>query len=162
MMSPEIDEDRESAYALLRRGQELLAGRHHAQAAVVLERALRLEPRKGSIVEALARACYGSGQDIMAVVYFEQLLRIDPSNAYGHLMLGLSLKRLAMYEEARAHLRLAAVMDPQNELCRRVLDVLEHWLAPLDQERAAKGWQPDGVVSTIGLGGDDENEDRPF
>jgi tetratricopeptide (TPR) repeat protein len=161
-MSPEMDEDRESAYALLRRGQELLAGRHHAQASVVLERALRLEPNKGSIVEALARACYGSHQNTMAVVYFEHLLRIDPSNVYGHLMLGLSLERVALYEQARAHLRLAAVMDPQNEDCTQALDRLEHGLAALARERGAKGRQPDETVSPIGPGGDDENEDRPF
>ena len=43
----------ETAYDLLQRGQALLEGRHHAQAAIVLERADRLEPRKGSILEAL-------------------------------------------------------------------------------------------------------------
>jgi tetratricopeptide (TPR) repeat protein len=158
-----MDEDRESAYALLRRGQELLAGRHHAQAAVVLERALRLEPHKGSIVEALARACYRSRQNTKAAVYFEHLLRIDPSSAYGHLGLGLCLKRMALYDQARAHLRLAAVMDPQNEYCQLVLGRLERYMAPLDQERAAKGRQPDSFVPTMGLGGDDdENEVRPF
>ena len=36
------DDDPESAYDLLQRGQALLRGRHHAQAAVVLERASRL------------------------------------------------------------------------------------------------------------------------
>ena len=34
----------ESAYELLQRGQALLDGRHHAQAAIVLERADRAEP----------------------------------------------------------------------------------------------------------------------
>ncbi len=49
-------------YELLQRGQALLEGRHHAQAAIVLERADRLEPGKGSILEALGRAYYNSGQ----------------------------------------------------------------------------------------------------
>src|SRR4029077_13614341 len=43
----------ETAYELLQRGTALLDGRHHAQAAIVLERADRLEPGKGSILEAL-------------------------------------------------------------------------------------------------------------
>jgi uncharacterized protein HemY len=54
--------ERETAYELLQRGQSLLASRHHAQAAIVLERADRLEPRKASILEALGRAYFNSGQ----------------------------------------------------------------------------------------------------
>ena len=54
--------ERETAYGLLQRGQSLMRRRHNAQAVVVLQRAARLEPGKGSIVEALGRACYNSGQ----------------------------------------------------------------------------------------------------
>ena len=124
-MSPVEDDDRESAYALLQRGKELLSRGHHAQAAVVLERAFHLEPRKGSIVEALARAFYGSGDHLMASGAFETLLEIDPSNDYGHFGLGLSLERLGLFDDARAHLRLAAAMDPGNEDYRRALARLE-------------------------------------
>ena len=70
---------RESAYGLLQRGQELIRGRHHAQAATVLARAARLEPRKGSILEALGRAYYNSGQHGRAAETFELLLDVDPS-----------------------------------------------------------------------------------
>src|SRR6185295_20321175 len=60
---PEIPEaERESAYALLQRGQALIRSRHHAQAAIVLERAARVEPGKGSILEPLGRAYHHSGQ----------------------------------------------------------------------------------------------------
>ena len=52
----------ESAYELLQRGRGLLERRHNAQAAVVLERAARLEPGKASILEALGRAYFNSGQ----------------------------------------------------------------------------------------------------
>ena len=54
--------DRESAYELLQRGHDLLKKRHYAAAAIVLERAARQEPGKGSILEALGRALYNSGQ----------------------------------------------------------------------------------------------------
>src|SRR5262249_58897555 len=50
---PDPADDHESAYELLQRGHDLMNRRHHAQAAVVLERAARLEPGKGSILEAL-------------------------------------------------------------------------------------------------------------
>jgi thioredoxin-like negative regulator of GroEL len=50
--------ERETAYGLLQRGRALMTRRHNAQAAVLLERAAKLEPGKGSIVEALARAAF--------------------------------------------------------------------------------------------------------
>lgn len=113
--------DRETAYGLLLRGQALLKKRHHAQAAVVLERAARLEPRKGSIVEALGRAYYNSGQHQRAAEAFAELLEIDPSAAYGHYGLGQSLKQLGRCGEARTHLRLSIALAPDSALYRAAL-----------------------------------------
>jgi len=107
-------EDRESAYELLQRGQALLTERHHAQAAIVLERAAALEPRKGSILEPLGRAYYNSGQHARSREIFELLLDVDPSNGYGHYALGQSLKQLGHVDQARTHLRLATALDPAN------------------------------------------------
>jgi tetratricopeptide (TPR) repeat protein len=115
------DEGRESAYELLQRGTALMRGRHHAQAAVVLERADRIEPGKGSIVEALARAYYNSGQHERAEQAFRRLLEIDPSAAYGHFGLGQSLKQLGRRDEARTHLRLAVALAPGSNLYRAAL-----------------------------------------
>jgi Flp pilus assembly protein TadD len=104
--------DHESAYELLQRGMALLHRRHHAQAAVVLERAARLEPGKGSILEALGRAYFNSGQPAEARETFEALLDVEPASHYGHFALGQSLKRLGRVREARTHLRLAVALDP--------------------------------------------------
>ena len=92
------EEDRESAYALLQRGQALIRSRHHAQAAVVLERAARLEPGRGSILEPLGRAYHHSGQYERARETFESLLELDPSGHWAHFALALadpSLRSLA-------------------------------------------------------------------
>jgi Flp pilus assembly protein TadD len=113
--------ERDSAYGLLQRGQALLKRRHHAQAAVVLERAAKLEPGKGSIVEALGRAYYNSGQHERAVTAFEELLEIDPSAAYGHYGLGQALKQIGRRDEARTHLRLAVALAPDSALYRAAL-----------------------------------------
>ena len=113
--------ERETAYGLLRRGQQMLRRRHHAQAAVLLERAARLEPGKGSIVEALGRAYYNSGQHSLAAEAFASLLEIDPSAAYGHFGLGQSLKQLGRRTEARTHLRLAVALAPDSRLYRDAL-----------------------------------------
>jgi len=113
--------ERETAYGLLQRGQALLHRRHHAQAAILLERAAKLEPGKGSIIEALGRAYYNSGQHRRAAETFEELLEIDPSAAYGHFGLGQSLKQLGRREEARTHLRLAVALSPDSKLYRDAL-----------------------------------------
>lgn len=113
---PPDPDDRESAYELLRRGQALAAKRHFAQAAIVLGRAARLEPHKGSILEALGRALYNSGQHERARETFERLLEIDPSSDYGHYALGQSLKQLGRRREARTHLRIAVALAPSSRL----------------------------------------------
>ena len=118
------DTEHESAYALLQRGQALMRSRHHAQAAIVLERAARAEPGKGSILEALGRAFYNSGQHERSRETFEQLLEIDPSAHYAHYALGQSLKQLRRQREARTHLRLAVALNPGSRLYRAALDRL--------------------------------------
>ena len=109
-------EDRDSPYGLLRRGQGLMRGRHFAQAAIVLERAARMEPSKGSILEALGRASYNAGDHPRAAEVFAELLDVDPSAHYGHYALGQSLKQVGRTEEARTHLRIAVALAPGSRL----------------------------------------------
>ena len=114
-------DEQESAYDLLQRGQGLLQRRHNAQAAIVLERAARLEPGKASILEALGRAYFNSGQADRSRETFEALLEIDPSAHYAHFALGQSLKRLGRPREAWTHLRLAVALAPSSNLYRSAL-----------------------------------------
>jgi tetratricopeptide (TPR) repeat protein len=122
--SADSEADHESAYSLLQRGQELMRRRHHAQAAIVLARAARAEPGKGSILEALGRAYYNSGQHDLSRETFEALLEVDPSAHYAHYALGQSLKQLGRVKEARTHLRLAVALAPASPLYRGALDRL--------------------------------------
>ena len=121
----EPETERESAYVLLQRGQELLRSRHHAQAAVVLERAARAEPGKGSILEPLGRAYHHSGQFERARDTFEQLLEVDPSAHWAHFALAATLRKLGRAPEARTHLRLAVALCPTSQLYRRALARVE-------------------------------------
>jgi tetratricopeptide (TPR) repeat protein len=116
--------DHESAYALLQRGTELMRMRHHAQAAIVLERAARLEPGKGSILEALGRAYYNSGQHERSRETFELMLEVDPSAHYAHYALGQSYKQLGRAREARKHLKLAVALAPASPLYQGALQRL--------------------------------------
>ena len=118
---PASPDEHESAYDLLQRGEELLRRRHHAQAAIVLERANRLEPHRQSILEALGRAYYNSGQHQRSRRTFSELLELDPSAHYAHYALGQSLKRLGRPGEARTHLKLAVALSPQTPLYRQAL-----------------------------------------
>jgi len=111
-------DDRETPYALLQRGRELMRGRHFAQAAIVLERAARLEPGRGSILEALGRASYNAGDHARAAEVFTDLLAVDPSAHYGHYALGRTLIRAGRVPEGQTHLRLAAALAPDNPLYR--------------------------------------------
>jgi Flp pilus assembly protein TadD len=113
--------ERESAYGLLQRGQALIKSRHHAQAAVVLERAAVVEPGKGSILEPLGRAYHHSGQYERARETFEALLEVDPSAHWAHFALATTLRKLSRDAEARTHLRLAVALCPTSELYRRAL-----------------------------------------
>jgi len=90
----------------------------------VLERAARLEPGKGSILEALGRAYYNSGQHGRSAETFGALLEIDPSAHYAHYALGQSLKQLGDVSRARTHLRLAVALSPTTRLYRNALDRL--------------------------------------
>lgn len=121
----EADAERESAYTLLQRGQALIASRHHAQAAIVLERAARDEPGKGSILEPLGRAYHHSGQFELARTTFEALLEVDPSHHWAHFALATTLRKLDRAPEARTHLRLAVALCPTSDLYRRALARME-------------------------------------
>lgn len=106
----------ETAYELLQRGKELLESRDPAQAAVVLERAKKLEPEKGSIREALARAYYDYGQYELAQAEFERAMEIDPTNHYAYFGLALCLRHLGDKIGALKHLKLAVAMEPGSEI----------------------------------------------
>jgi tetratricopeptide (TPR) repeat protein len=117
--------DRESAYELLQRGEALSRRRHHAQAAIVLERAARIEPGKGSILEPLGRAYHHSGQFERARETFEALLEVDPSSHWAHFALAESLRKLGRLAEAKTHLKLAIALSPETQLYHQAMTRLD-------------------------------------
>ncbi|MDQ1498212.1 MAG: hypothetical protein QOI86_1552 [Actinomycetota bacterium] len=103
------------AYARFVEGSRLLdSGNSHA-AVVALERARDLEPDKGSIREALARAYFRSKRVEAARTEFEKVLELDPVNDYAHFGLGLCLLRSGDRAGARGHLKIATIMRPDEE-----------------------------------------------
>lgn len=92
----------------------LLEDGNPAQAAVVLERARAIEPRKGSILEALGRAYYSSGRYREAASRFEEALDVDPANDYAHYCLGLCYLKTGNKVEAGGHFKMAWFLRPHE------------------------------------------------
>jgi len=115
-------DDRESAYDLFQRGSRMLAEHHPGAAAVLLERALVLEPGKASILEALGRAYYNQGDHAAAAERFAVMVAADPLAHYAHFGLGLARGRLGDAGAARRHLRMAVFLKPEIEAYGRALD----------------------------------------
>jgi Flp pilus assembly protein TadD len=109
------------AYASFQEGTRLLAGDNAHAAAIALERARDLEPAQGSVREALARAYFRSGRFAAAEEEFQAAVEIDPVNDYALFGLGVCRLRAGDRVGARAHLRLATVMRPDNDDYRRAL-----------------------------------------
>jgi tetratricopeptide (TPR) repeat protein len=116
------------AYDLYVRGAAFLRERHSAQASLLLARALRLEPGRNSIREALGRAEFALGGYAAAAELFGAIVGDRPDNDYAHYALGRCLAALGRGEEARAHLRLAHALAPHSDLYAHAL-----------QESAASG-----------------------
>ena len=121
---PPAPGERDSAYDLFQRGSQLLAADHPGAAAILLERADRIEPGKASILEALGRAYYNNGESALAAERFRAIVDRDPLAHYGHFGLGLSYKRLGQTADARRHLRMAVFLKPEYEDYRRALSSL--------------------------------------
>jgi Flp pilus assembly protein TadD len=117
-------DERESAYELFQRGSQMLAEHHPGAAAVLLERALALEPGKASILEALGRAYFNVGSHALAAERFAAIVEADPVAHYAHFGLGLSRARMGDDLGARRHLRLAVLLKPDDETYRRALERL--------------------------------------
>lgn len=106
------------AYTLFRRGVGFLEGGRPAQAAMYLAMALRLEPGRNSIREALGRAQFGAGRFEHAAATFSALVADAPDNDYAHYALARCLRLLGRGEEARGHLRLARALRPTSTTYR--------------------------------------------
>ena len=117
--------ERDSAYDLFQRGSQMLADRHPGAAAVLLERALALEPGKESILEALGQAYFNVGSHELAAERFGAIVEANPLAHYAHFGLGLSRQRLGDVRAARRHLRMAVFLKPENESYQRALERFE-------------------------------------
>lgn len=109
------------AYTAFSEGMRLLADDNAHAAVIALEQARELEPTKSSVREALARAYFRTGRFSAAEEEFNATLEIEPVNDYAQFGIGLCRLRAGDRARARGHLRLAAVMRPDNADYRAAL-----------------------------------------
>jgi Flp pilus assembly protein TadD len=126
----------EDTYALYRRGLDLLGRGSAAAAAQLLERASAAEPESRSILEALARAQFGTRHYEAAVGSFQRIVDASPSDDYAQFGLGLALARTGDHSAAAEHLALAAAMRPD---LRHYTDALRSVRATLRARQLAAG-----------------------
>jgi len=110
------------AYTAFSEGMRLLSDGNAHAAVIALERARELEPAKSSVREGLARAYFRTGRFAAAEEEFNATLDIEPVNDYAQFGVGLCRMRAGDRARARGHLRLAAVMRPDNADYRAALE----------------------------------------
>ena len=103
------------AYELYQEGRARLRDGRPAQATVPLERAKRLEPEKASIREALGIAYFRITRWEAAESEFRKVIELSPVDAYAHFALGRSLQKQGRDEEASRHLKLAKVLERNQD-----------------------------------------------
>jgi tetratricopeptide (TPR) repeat protein len=123
-------------HQLYQRGLDLLGRGSPAAAAQLLQRAAAAEPRSRSILEALARAQFDTGQYAEAAGNFRRIVEASPSDDYAQFGLGLALARTGDHGGAAEHLALAAAMRPN---LRHYTDALRSVRATLKARREAPG-----------------------
>jgi Flp pilus assembly protein TadD len=135
--SGERDQPADSAdtHQLYRRGLDLLGRGSPAAAAQLLQRAAAAEPRSRSILEALARAQFDTGQYAEAAGNFRLIVEASPTDDYAQFGLGLALARTGDHGAAAEHLALAAAMRPN---LRHYTDALRNVRATLSARREVR------------------------
>jgi Flp pilus assembly protein TadD len=123
-------------HQLYQRGLDLLGRGSPAAAAQLLQRAAAAEPRSRSILEALARAQFDTGQYADAAGTFRRIVDASPTDDYAQFGLGLALARTGDPGGAAEHLALAAAMRPN---LRHYTDALRSVRATLKARREAPG-----------------------
>jgi tetratricopeptide (TPR) repeat protein len=111
--APESGSPGGGVYEWFQRGRQLIAERHPAAAATLLERAAEAEPASRSIREALARAQYDAGRYQDAMASFTSLIAVNPTDDYAQFGLGLAASRAGELRLAAEHLALAVAMRPE-------------------------------------------------
>lgn len=96
------------AYDAYRYAEELLDSRFPREAARVLEHLVTGEPDHAGAWELLGRAHFAAAHLAPAEAAFRRLIELEPTSAWAHTALGLSLDRQSRHREGAVQHRIAA------------------------------------------------------
>lgn len=109
-----------SVFEAFRAGQELLDSRNPRDAVRLLRRVVDADPRNPAAWELLGRAHFAAAQLSPAEFAFRRLVELEPTSAWAHTALGLSLDRQSRHVEGAAFHRMAAAMGTDPRDAKRV------------------------------------------
>lgn len=110
-MKPTITEEKIAAmetFDAFRYGQELLESRFPREAARVLQKVVDTEPGHGGAWELVGRAHFAAAHLEPAEEAFRRLVELEPTSAWAHTALGLTLDRQSRHREGAVQHRIAA------------------------------------------------------
>ena len=113
--SDETDDADKNTCRFFIKGKMHACDNDHIKAVMLFEKAIKLEPKKGSIREALATAYFNCGLFDAAEKHFREALQIDAASDFAHYGLGLCLAKEGRVIKAMGHLKLASAMTPSNK-----------------------------------------------
>jgi tetratricopeptide (TPR) repeat protein len=105
-----------NAYELFIEGKKLTKNKNFLKAIMLLEKAKKLEPQKGSIREALATAYYNCCFHESAKKNFSKAIEIDATNDFAHYGLALCCIKEGKINIALGHLKMAQAMKPEHKI----------------------------------------------
>ena len=111
----------EDAYNLFIKAKIHMRKRDFLNASILLEEAIRYEPEKGSIRDALGICYYNMGFYDSSRDHFDKAIEIDAVNDFAHYGMGLCLIKGNKLNRALGYLKIASFMRPDSEVYRRVL-----------------------------------------
>jgi Flp pilus assembly protein TadD len=122
-LTPTITDEQIAAmevFDAFRSGEDLLESRFPRDAARVLRRVVDAEPGHAAAWELLGRAHFAAAQLRPAEDAFRRLVELEPTSAWAHTALGLSLDRQSRHREGAVHHRLAGAMGASDRDSTRV------------------------------------------
>lgn len=109
-----------SVFEAFRSGEELLDSRFPRDAVRVLRKVVDAEPANAAAWELLGRAHFAAAQLAPAEEAFRHLIALEPTSAWAHTALGLSLDRQSRHAEGATFHRMAAAMGSDARDATRV------------------------------------------
>lgn len=122
-MKPTVTDEKIAAldtFEAFRWAEELFESRFPREAARVLESVAAKMPGNSSVWELLGRSHFAAAQLVPAENAFRELIDLEPTSAWAHTALALTLDRQRRLDDANVHHRIAIAMGASERDVTRV------------------------------------------